>query len=69
MDQGVALFPENELVAMKIEFCGSAAMVGFCFWRGRAPRNEMSERIWNGNIAAVFLGFFFPPCGEGDDWM
>lgn len=32
MDQCVALFPENELVAMEMEFCGSAATVDFFFY-------------------------------------
>lgn len=44
MDQGVALFPENELVTMEMEFCGSAAMVDFFFFGGgEAPRKEISE--------------------------
>lgn len=40
MDQGVALFPENELVAMEMEFCGSAAMVDYCFCVGYAPKKR-----------------------------
>lgn len=40
MDQGVALFPENELVAMEMEFCGSAAMVDYCFFVGEAPKKR-----------------------------
>lgn len=32
MDQGVTLFPENELVTMQMEFCGSAATVDFFFF-------------------------------------
>lgn len=40
MDQGVALFPENELVAMEMEFCGSAAMVDYFFCVGDAPKKK-----------------------------
>lgn len=39
MDQGVALFPENELVAMEMKFCGSAAMVDF-FLGGGKPQEK-----------------------------
>lgn len=44
MDQGVALSPENELVTMEMEFCGSAA-IWDCFVSGggEAPRKEISE--------------------------
>ena len=48
MDQGVALSPENDLVTMEIEYCGSAAIWNcFFFWVGgggeEAPRKEISE--------------------------
>lgn len=45
MDQGVALFPENELVTMEIEFCGSAAILDY-FLGGEAPRKEISESFF-----------------------
>lgn len=59
MDQGVALFPENELVTMKMEFCGSAAMVDFFFGGGKAPRKEISEGFLIGILWLFFLFFFF----------
>lgn len=45
MDQGVALFPENELVTMEMEFCGSAAILDYFIFgagegRGGSPKKR-----------------------------
>lgn len=63
MDQGVALFPENELVAMEIEFCGSAAMVDYFFGGGVGPRKEISEGFVIG-ISWLFPSLFLPSWGR-----
>lgn len=40
MNQGVALFPENELVTMEMEFCGSAAILDYFFLGGGKPQEK-----------------------------
>lgn len=40
MDQGVALSPEDELVTMEMEFCGSAAIWDYFFLGAGKPQEK-----------------------------
>lgn len=72
MDQGVTLFPENELVTVQMEFCGSAATVDFFFFfffarggRRSPPRKEISDGfVICRNIVAFFFFFSFSRGGR-----
>lgn len=43
MDQGVALSPEDDLITMEIEYCGSTAIWNCFFWGEGGPGSPMKR--------------------------